>query len=262
MQRPAPELSIVIPTCNRAPLLEAALRTVRQTVTVPFEVVVVDGASDDGTPAVLAEAASQFGSRLTVVTERCRGGFVRACNLGLRAARGTFLTWLNDDARPLPGALDRAVGQAAAAAADVGLVALYHRWASPRNAAYRADIGGHAYAVCHVRGTLYANFPLGRRDVFDRLGYLDERFYFYGADPDLSLKAWHAGLRVVPAEAGVAVDHDEAADPRRATDAAAGRDDNAKLFAKWDLPPADPHRNDFDPQRPCTLGGLRAAVAA
>ena len=262
MSRPTPELSIIIPTCNRAELLEACLRTIRQTVHCAFELIVVDGASYDDTPAVLAEAADLFGHRLSVITEADRGGFVRACNLGLRAARGRFLTWLNDDARPLPGALDRAVAQAAAAPADVGLVALYHRFAATKNVAFRTTVAGRSYALCHVRGTLYANFAVGRREVFERLGFLDERFYFYGADPDLSLKAWHAGLRVVPAEDGLAIDHDEVPDDRRAADASVGRADNAKLFAKWDLPPANPFRNDFDPARPCTLRGLRGTNVA
>ena len=257
-----PDLSVVVPTCNRAPLLEACLRTLRQTVHCAFEVIVVDGASFDDTPAVLAEAADHFGDRLRVITEADRGGFVRATNLGLRGARGAFLTWLNDDARPLAGALDRAVIQAAAAPADVGLVALYHRFHSPRNVACRTTVDGQSYALCHVRGTLYANFAVGRRETFERLGFLDERFHFYGADPDLSLKAWHAGLRVVPAHDGVAIDHDEVADDRRAADADAGREDNAKLFAKWDLPPANPFRNDFDARRPCTLRGLRGKNVA
>ena len=60
----------------------------------------------------------------------------------------------------------------------------------------------------------------------------------------------------------MAIDHDEVPDDRRATDASVGRDDNAKLFAKWDLPPANPVRNDFDPARPCTLRGLRTAAVA
>jgi GT2 family glycosyltransferase len=257
-----PDLSIVIPTCNRAALLEACLRTVRHTVHCAHEIIVVDGASYDDTPAVLAEAADLFGDRLRVITEQSRGGFVRATNLGLRAARGRFLTWLNDDARPLPGALDRAVVQCAAAPADVGLVALYHRWSSARNVAYRSTIDGQPYAICHVRGTLYANFAVGARATFEQLGFLDERFFFYGADPDLSLKAWHAGLRVVPAHEGVAVDHDEAPDDRRAADAAAGRADNARLFAKWDLPPANYFINDFNPDRPCTLRGLRGTSVA
>ena len=56
---------------------------------------------------------------------------------------------------------------------------------------------------------------------------------------------------------GCFIDHDEHADDRRALDADRGREDNQKLFAKWNLPEKNLSRNDFDPGRPCTLRGLR-----
>ena len=104
-----------------------------------------------------------------------------------------------------------------------------------------------------MRGTLYANFALAHRDIFQQLDFFDPRYRFYGADPDFSLKAWHAGLKVEPANNSF-IDHDEHVDARRFADAEQGKIDNAKLFSKWDLPPVNPHRNDFDPRRPCTLG--------
>jgi GT2 family glycosyltransferase len=255
-----PDLSIIIPTCNRAALLERSLLALRAGVRCRYELIVVDGASTDETPAVLHRAASLFGDRLTVIGESRREGFVRAANKGFRAATGRNMTWLNDDARPLPGALDLAVAAADAAPADVGFHALYHRWHSPRNVAHEASHGGRAYQLCHVRGTLYANFCVGRRKTFERLGLFDERYYFYAADPDLSLKAWHAGLRVVPLQ-GAFVEHDEHGDDRRQEDADRGRLDNEKLFAKWDLPPRNTAQNDFDPAKPCTLCGLREQAA-
>ena len=60
--------------------------------------------------------------------------------------------------------------------------------------------------------------------------------------------------------AGAYVEHDEHADDRRSDDGERGRLDNEKLFAKWDLPPKNERRNDFDPARPCTLRGLRQAA--
>ncbi len=95
----------------------------------------------------------------------------------------------------------------------------------------------------------------------ERLAYFDERYYFFAADPDLSLKAWHAGLRVVPAY-GCMIDHEQRADERRAADNPHGETDNASLFAKWDLPEKNLTCNDFNADRPCTLRGLRTAAAA
>lgn len=255
------DLSIVLPTCDRAPLLERALAAITFTTGCRHEIVVVDGASTDDTPRVLERAKSSLGDRLKVIREEQREGFVKAANKGFRAATGRNLVWLNDDARPLPEALDRAVHQIDNEPADVAFVALFHHWNTTRNVAYETVHHGRVYRLCHVRGTLYANFPVGRRATFERLGFFDERYYFFAADPDLSLKAWHAGMRIVPAY-GCVIDHEQREDERRTADNPHGERDNASLFAKWDLPDKNLTCNDFDPTRPCTLRGLRLNNAA
>jgi GT2 family glycosyltransferase len=251
-----PDLSIVLPTCNRAALLEKALAAIEAGVRCSHEIIVVDGASGDATPDVLSDACRSMGERLRVIREDQREGFVKATNKGFRAATGDFMTWLNDDARPQPGALDAAVQQLEMEPDDVAFVAMFHRWHSLKNVAYQTELRGRAYRLCHVRGTLYANFPVGRRETYERLGYFDERFYLCAADPDLSLKAWNAGMRVAPAYLAL-IDHDEVEDERRLGDGVRGAEDNLKLFEKWDLPAKNPYRNDFDPANPCTLRGLR-----
>src|SRR5579871_6118794 len=102
------DLSIVIPTCNRAESLARCIEAVRSHTQCIYEIVVVDGASSDATPKILEACRQSMGERLRVIREPVREGFVRGTNKGFRAARGRYLTWLNDDARPLPGALDRA----------------------------------------------------------------------------------------------------------------------------------------------------------
>jgi GT2 family glycosyltransferase len=255
-----PDLSIVLPTCNRAALLEKCIAAITNHTRCSHEIVVVDGASTDETQDVLSETARDLGERLRVIREDRREGFVKGTNKGFRAATGRTMTWLNDDARPLPGALDLAVQQLDAAGADVGFVAMFHRWNSTKNIAYESVHRGRVYRLCHVRGTLYANFPVGRRETYERLGYFDERYFVRAADPDLSLKAWHAGMRVVPA-CGAMIDHDEVEDDRRVADSNFGDADNEKLFAKWDLPPKNVAHNDFNPARPCTVRGLKALIA-
>lgn len=254
------DLSIVIPTCDRASLLEEALGSIWSKVRCRYEVIVVDGASDDKTQKVLDDVRPWMGESLKVICENKREGFVRAANKGFRAATGRNMIWLNDDARPLPGALDRAVRLLDASPADVGIVALYHRSQATRNIAHQAMLNDQTYALMHIRGTLYANFGMARRATFERLGYFDERYYLNAADPDFSLKCWNAGLRVVPAE-GAFIDHDEHDDDRRFEDSGRGRNDNELLFSKWDLPAKNVEVNDFKPTNPCTLRGLRSSIA-
>ena len=233
------DLSIVIPTCNRAASLAICLESVRSQTQCLYEVVVVDGASDDGTREVLETAHDAMGERLRIIREPRREGFVRAANKGFRRARGRYLTWLNDDARPLAGALDRAMEQLAFSPRTVGMVAMFCPAHSTLNIALEAHHQGRTFCLQHVRGTLYANFGIASRALWDRLGYFDERYYLNAADPDFSLKVWNAGLSIVPA-VGALIDHDEVQDARRQTDRSRADEDNAKLFAKWNLPAKTP----------------------
>lgn len=253
------ELSIVIPTCNRAALLEKCLAAVESSVRCEHEIIVVDGASADATKDVLSDASKKLGKRLKIICENKREGFVRATNKGFRAASGRTMTWLNDDARPLPGALDHAIELLDDASDHVAFVAMFHHWDSLRNVAYETEVRGKTYRLCHVRGTLYANFPMGLRETYQRLNYFDERYFVCAADPDLSLKAWYAGMSIVPGF-GAVIDHDTVEDERRAADSARGAADNRALFQKWELPAKNPHRNDFDPKHPCTLKCLRQVL--
>jgi GT2 family glycosyltransferase len=255
------ELSIVLPTCNRAAMLEKTLAAIESSAKCSHEIIVVDGASSDATAEILHESSRKLGKdRLRIIRESKREGFVKAANKGFRAARGKNMIWLNDDARPLPGALDTAIAELDSQPEEVAFVALFHRWNSPNNIAYETQHRGERYQLCHVRGTLYANFPMGRRETYERLGYFDERFYVCAADPDLSLKAWYAGMSIVPAWNAI-IEHDEVHDERRVVDSPRASMDNRTLFAKWDLPQRNPYRNDFDPDQPCTVRRLRDIFA-
>jgi GT2 family glycosyltransferase len=255
------DLSIVIPTLNRAGCLERAIAAIPAATQATAELIVVDGGSTDVTGDLLARATQAMGSRLQVIREPQREGFVRAVNRGFRAARGKFVTWINDDAWPLAGAYDRAIELLSFAPRTVGMAALFHSTRAQRSIAFEAQHLGRPFRVLHVRGTLYANFGVAPRTLFERLGYFDERYFLYGADPDFSLKVWNAGLSVVPAF-GALLDHEELQDDRREADRGRSAEDNEKLFAKWDLPPRNDEQNDFDQTRPCTLRGPRTAQAA
>ena len=69
-QMAAPLFSIVMPTCNRAALLRAALDSVLAQEFTDYEIIVVDGGSTDETPALLAA----LGTRVKVVEQREKQG--------------------------------------------------------------------------------------------------------------------------------------------------------------------------------------------
>jgi len=93
-------LSVVMPTMNKAALLERSLAALARQV-VPegssWEVVVVDDGSTDGTAAVLSRLAASFPVPLKTVSAVTNVGRARARNMGLAAADGTWILFLDDD---------------------------------------------------------------------------------------------------------------------------------------------------------------------
>ncbi len=226
-------VSIVVPTFNRFGRLRRCIDKIRQNVVHLHEIIVIDGGSTDG-----ARDWLQQQSDLRVILEPKREGAVAAFNKGFRAAIGHYVMWLNDDAYPLPGSVEAAVAMIERPdLADVGMVAFYHNWHSERNVLDRVEHEGVSYELCHVRGYPYANFGLIRRALLERIGYADDRYYFFAFDPDLSLKVQiNEGLKVVGCREAL-IHHDEHQDERKLVDLAVGAEDNAKLFAKWELSP-------------------------
>ncbi len=82
-----------------------------------FEIIVVDDASSDSTPQLLAS----YGDRIRTVTHAKNQGFATACNDGAAITLGDYLVFLNNDTIPHVGWLDALV-RYASALPECGLV--------------------------------------------------------------------------------------------------------------------------------------------
>jgi hypothetical protein len=98
------KVSVIIPTYNRADLLERALVSALGQTHRPIEVVVVDDGSTDHTP----EVVRRFDSGVRYV-HSSHGGCGRAKNRGLQVATGELVTILDDDDELLPEKVERQV---------------------------------------------------------------------------------------------------------------------------------------------------------
>ena len=87
-------VSVIIPTRNRAELLRRTLGTVLSQRLRELEVIVVDDASTDGTPAVLDAVADE---RVRTIRHPERRGVAAARNIGVDAAVGRWVAFLDDD---------------------------------------------------------------------------------------------------------------------------------------------------------------------
>lgn len=98
-----PLVSVIIPTYNRARMVQEAVAGVLAQTYDDFEVLVVDDGSTDDT----GERLAPFGSRVQVVHSPVRRGVSAARNLGAGASRGEWLAFLDSDDLWLPEKLAR-----------------------------------------------------------------------------------------------------------------------------------------------------------
>ncbi len=166
-------ISMIIPTLNEAKIIEATLRTLAATLTLPHEVIVSDGGSCDGT----AELAARCANTVLVFSGPGRQTIGGGRNEGAKVATGDFLVFLDADCViPEP---DRFFAQALAYfEKDPGLVGLtaYLRVFPADETLGDKLISGISNFGLRVannilkRGASFGEFQMIRREAFARLG--------------------------------------------------------------------------------------------
>ncbi len=111
-------VSIVIPTYKRVVELRLALKKILAQTFEDYEVLIVDNHSDDGTDEMIADLQDP---RLTLVKVHNEGIIARSRNVGIKAARGDYIAFLDSDDWWCPDKLERCV-----ALLDQGADVTYH----------------------------------------------------------------------------------------------------------------------------------------
>ncbi|MET1232445.1 MAG: glycosyltransferase [Candidatus Limnocylindrales bacterium] len=116
-----PRVSVVVPVYNPGPHIEPCIASLLGQ-TLPghdFEAIFVDDGSTDGTAARLDRLAADHSSRIRVIHIPPSGAPGRPRNVGLEAARGRYVQFLDADDALAPDALRRVVAMADRNSSDV-----------------------------------------------------------------------------------------------------------------------------------------------
>lgn len=94
-----PQVSVVIPTHNRAECLPCAITSALNQTFQDFEIIVVDDASQDNTTRVVESFNDQ---RIQYLRHETTQGAAKARNAGILRAKGKYIAFLDDDDEWLP----------------------------------------------------------------------------------------------------------------------------------------------------------------
>lgn len=175
--------SIIIPTHNAIHLLQRTVSAIRLHTDeneTPYELIVVDNGSTDGTCEWCVK------ERINLISLPVNTGFPVACNKGMRIASGDYLLLLNNDVIVSRGWLSGML-RALNSSSDVGMAGPVTNYASGKQqvgyAVSESQFHGIAAAIRREQQgrteptlRLVGFCMLFKRELYERIGELDERF--------------------------------------------------------------------------------------
>ncbi|NOK63610.1 MAG: glycosyltransferase family 2 protein [Chloroflexi bacterium AL-W] len=208
----SPHVLIIVLCYNGIDLTLACLASLRDIEYENYDILIVDNASQDGTPTKVRE---QY-PHVHMIETGANLGFAAGNNIGLRYAlhhRYDYALLLNNDTEVAPDFL-RVLIDSAESDASIGVVGptiCYHEqpdivWSAggvidwQRGNSHMIGLGERLAALPNQPRDV--NFVTGcallcKRRVLEQSGLLDERFFMYYEESEWCVRAARAGFRIV-----------------------------------------------------------------
>ncbi len=201
------ELSIIIPTYNGKEYLQICLDSLLNQTHENFEIIVVDNGSDDGSCEFITENYPE----VILIKFVQNLGFSKAVNGGIKAADGEYVVLLNNDTEAKEDWLEQLVKcikkdekifscsskmlqyHERLKVDDAGDELTLMGWAFKRGYGFPVDKFNNdkdVFSSC-------AGAAVYRKEIFEKIGYFDEKFFAYLEDIDICYRAKIHGYKNV-----------------------------------------------------------------
>ncbi|MDD5043302.1 MAG: glycosyltransferase family 2 protein [Patescibacteria group bacterium] len=220
------DLSIIIVSWNVKNLLQKCLESIyRETKNISFEIFVIDNASTDGS----AEMVRNNFPQVKLIVNKKNEGFAKGNNQGIKESHGDFILILNPDTEILDGAIEKTL-DFIKSKKDAGIVGCQilnadktiqpsvRRFPSfwpifliflklPKLFSNLSTVSRYLatdfnyQSMAEVEQVMGA-FILIKRELFEKVGLFDEKFFIWFEEVDLCKRAQKNGYKVYFAPLG------------------------------------------------------------
>ena len=175
-----PEVSVILPTYNRAQLIMRSIKSVLDQTYGNFELIVIDDGSTDDTERVMSSFVDK---RVRYIRYEKNSGAAVARNVGVNSARGKYIAFQDSDDAWMPEKLEKQMKAFESAGSDLGVVytdmllvsenGLANYWQSPEiDSSDIVDKKRREYQVFNIG----IQSVLIKKECFNKVGLFDERF--------------------------------------------------------------------------------------
>lgn len=203
-------ISIIVITYNDKDNTLKLLESLKKTDYPNYEIIMADNGSIDGT----AEAVEKMFPNVKIVKNRKNLGYSSAVNLGFKEAKGDYIVPLNSDMLVFKADWLKILVQVLESEKNIGMVRpMFMNYDNPEISESNVydghgSVRGKENPITGFGMKDVGQFPevvekkwvgnaIIKREVFEKIGLYDDRFFLYFEDVDFSRRAKNAGYKLL-----------------------------------------------------------------
>jgi len=173
-----PEVSVIIPTYNRANLLSDAINSILVQTYQNLEIIIVDDGSTDNTKDLVSEFIQKSGKKIRYIHQD-NAGPAAACNNGIRNSKGRLISFLDSDDLWLPIFLETMVSELKKSQAGMAYCGMFNYDGDIKELSFRGNFQSLAEGNLYKkfvfrRGHIYRGSTITKKECFKKVGLFDE----------------------------------------------------------------------------------------